>query len=159
MYLSTANAILSHHKKLMKWDQPILFQTANSIIDLAPAIGKHAHTPPDASNQPSQYSKFRYSKHETCYQFDPETYFGIESHEQLMKDVRSSLKGARFYNNRFVHRTSYSIQELTCSFHSLAQNETEYKADTFMKAGTKFELNKVKSNNLFFSNGQHQAQK
>ena len=137
MYLSTANAILSHHKKLMEWDQPFLFKTANGIIDLSTAIGKGAHTPPDACNQPTQYPSFRYSKHVTYKQFDPDTYFGIESRERLMKDVRSSMKGARFYNNRFADRSTFSIQELNCSFHTVATNDIEYKDGTFMKAGTK----------------------
>ena len=149
MYLSTANAILSNHKKLMEWDQPFLFKTANGIIDLSTTIGKGAHTPPNACNQPAQYPPFRYSKHETYYQFDPDTYFGIESRERLMKDVRSSMKGARFYKNRFEDRSSFSIQELICSFHSAATNNTEYKDGTFMKAGTKYELNKVKGKDIF----------
>ena len=55
MYRPTAEAILSHHKKLMKWDQPFMFQMADSIIDLSPAIGKAAHTPLDARNQPAHY--------------------------------------------------------------------------------------------------------
>ena len=55
MHRPTAEAILSHHKKLMKWDQPFMFQMTDVIIDLSPAIGKAAHTPLDARNQPAHY--------------------------------------------------------------------------------------------------------
>ena len=34
------------------------------------------------------------------------------------------------------------IQELKCSFHTVATNDTQYKEGTFMKAGTKYKLNK-----------------
>jgi hypothetical protein len=142
MYLSTANTILSHHKKLMEWDQPFLFKTVSGIIDLSTAIGKGAHPPPRARSQPTQYPSFRYSKHATCYQFDPTTYFGIESREKLIKDVRSSMKGSRLYNTRFSVRTGFSIQELNCSFHTVATKDIEYKEGTFMKAGTKYKENK-----------------
>ena len=88
MYLSTANAILPRHKKVMAWDQPFLFQMANDIIDLAPVIEKGAHTPPDACNQPAQYPTFHYSKHETYYQFDRDTYFhGLEFNGVWVKTI------------------------------------------------------------------------
>ena len=149
MYLSTANTILSHHKKLMEWEQPFLFKTGNGIIDLSTAIGKGAHTPTAAHNQPTQYPCFRYSKHTTCYQFDRDTYFGIESREKLMKDIRSSMIGARIYNNRFEGRKGFLVQELNCSFHTIASQDIEYKKGTFMKAGTKYEQNKRLGKNVF----------
>ena len=60
MYRSTAEAILSHHKKLIKWDQPIMFQTADGIIALSPVIEKAAHTPLDTCNQPAHYLNSAY---------------------------------------------------------------------------------------------------
>ena len=73
MYRPTAEAILSHHKKLMTWDQPFIFQMVDDIIDLSPAIGKAAHTPLDARNQPACYPDFHYSKYDTRYRPDQET--------------------------------------------------------------------------------------
>ena len=60
MYRPTAEAILSHHKKLMKWDQPFMFQMADGIIDLSPTIRKAAHIPLDARNQPAHYPNGAY---------------------------------------------------------------------------------------------------
>ena len=149
MYLSTANAILSHHKKLMDWDQPFLFKTTNGTIDLSAAIGKGAHTPAAACKQPTHYPSFRYSKHETYYHFDPDTYCGIECRQKLMKDVRSSMTGSKFYNKRFEDRSNFMIQELNCSFRTVATNDTQYKEGTFMKAGTKYEPNKRRGKAVF----------
>ena len=90
MSLPTAQAILSRHEDLMEWDQPLLFPAAHGIINLAPAIGPKAHTPDGARNQPSQYPRFRYTKHTIHCRFDPDTYKGKDSLETLLKDVRSS---------------------------------------------------------------------
>ena len=79
MSLPTVQAILSHHEDLMEWDQPLLFRTADGIINVAPAIGTEAHTPDDACNQPSHYPQFCHPKHTTRDRFDPETFKGKES--------------------------------------------------------------------------------
>ena len=71
MSLPTVQAILSHHEDLMEWDQPLLFQTADGIINVAPAIETEAHTPNDAYNQTSHYPQFCHPKHTTYYRFDP----------------------------------------------------------------------------------------
>ena len=126
-----------------------MFQMVDGIIDLSPAIGKAAHTPLDARNQPACYPDFRYSKHETCYRFAPETYKGLDSLQPLLKDVRSSLKGAKFWSNRLVSRSNYSIQELVCSFHAVNPNKTVYKDNTFLKLGTEYETNKVQAKYFF----------
>ena len=57
------------------------------------------------------------TKQTTHYRFDPDIYKGKDSLEPLLKDVRSSMKGAKFWNNRLVTRSNYSKQELICSFH------------------------------------------
>ena len=98
MSLPTVQALLSHHDDLMEWDQPFLFRTADGIINLAPAIELEAHTPNDARNQPSHYPQFRHTKHTTHYRFDPEIYNEKDSLERLLKDVRSSLNGAKFWS-------------------------------------------------------------
>ena len=61
MHRPTAEAILSHHKKLMKCDQLFIFQVADGIIGLSPVIGKAAHTPLDARNQPAHYLNGAYT--------------------------------------------------------------------------------------------------
>ena len=127
MSLPTVQALLSHHDDLMEWVQPFLFRTADGIINLAPVIGPEAHTPDDARNQPSHYPQFCHTKHTTHYRFDPEIYNGKDSLERLLKDVRSSLNGAKFWSNRLVSRSNYSIQELTCSLHAVAKRRRERK--------------------------------
>ena len=149
MYLNTVNTILSHHEQLMQWDQPFLFKTENGIVDLSSAIGKHACTPSNASNQPEKYPSFRYSKHNTFYRFDPGKYLGMESHEQLMMDVRSSLTGAKYYNKRLEDRSHYSVQELNCLFRAVTNTQVEYKEKTFMKSGTLLEPDKQQGQDLF----------
>ena len=126
-----------------------MFQTADGIIDLSLIIGKAAHTPLDARDQPARYPEFCYSKHETRYRFDPETYKGLDSLEPLLTDARSSLKGSKFLSNRLVSRSNYSIQELIWSFHAANSHKTVYKNNTFMKLGTKYETNKVQGKDIF----------
>ena len=129
--------------------QTVPFPNGTRHYYLAPAIGPKAHTPDGARNQPSQYPKFRYTKHTTHYRFDPDTYKGKDSLETLLKDVRSSLKGAKLLNNRLAERSNYSMQELTCSFHMVVKEKPIYKDNTFMKAGTKYETNKRLGKDLF----------
>ena len=116
MYLETANAILSQNKNLMEWNQKFLFKTSDGVVDLAVAVGDHAHTPVNATCQPAQYPTFRYSKHKTFYRFDPNTYFGLPSHEKLMQDVRSSLKGARFLTTVCRHEEPVLFKNLRAPF-------------------------------------------
>ena len=86
MSLPTVQAILSHHEDLMEWDQPLLFRTADGIINGDLAIGTEAHTPDDARNQPSHYLRFCHPKYTTHYRFDPENYKGKDSLKLLLHE-------------------------------------------------------------------------
>ena len=92
-----------------------MFQTADGIIDLS-LSGKAAKTPLDARNQPARYPKFRYSKHETRYRFDPETYKGLDSLEPLLKDVST----VQFERSKILEQpVGQSIQLLHTGTHLL----------------------------------------
>ena len=88
MYRPTAEAILSHHKKLIKWDQPFMFQMADGIIDLSPTIRKAAHIPLDARNQPAHYLN-------GAYIGVMDSGVGQNMQDQLIREVFSALKSGQ----------------------------------------------------------------
>ena len=115
MEQETADAILNHHDSLMSLPQPFLFDTSHGVVDLSCAIGRNAATPENvAMYQPAAYPSWQY--HHPVYRFDPESYSGRSSEEQLIRDVKKTLVGVNYFSNNSRDCKLYRMVKLVCSF-------------------------------------------
>ena len=126
-----------------------MFKTPHGYVNLATALGPNARTPDHATNQPAKYPSFKRCRSKTFYRFDTEEYSGIDCKDRLVNNVRASLPGASYFANNMNEGVSYSTIQIICLFGKLLSTKTEYRADSFMKVGTKMETNKVVRSSAF----------